>query len=76
MHESELRALIESAIPDAKIKITHLRDDDDHYMAEVLSDSFRGLSRIEQHQRIYTALQGKMGDQLHALALTTGVLNH
>ncbi|MEM7072295.1 MAG: BolA/IbaG family iron-sulfur metabolism protein [Pseudomonadota bacterium] len=72
IHESELRQMILDAIPDAQITITNLRDDGDHYMATVLAESFRGLSRIKQHQRVYSALKGKMGTQLHALALTTG----
>ncbi|MEM7070476.1 MAG: BolA/IbaG family iron-sulfur metabolism protein [Pseudomonadota bacterium] len=75
MHESELQQLILEALPDAEISITHLRDDGDHYMAEIYSNSFKGLTRIQQHQRVYAALKGKMGTDLHALALTTGTLD-
>ena len=61
------------ALPDAQIKIEDLRGDGDHYAANILSEAFRGKPRVQQHQMVYAALQGKMGGVLHALALQTGV---
>ena len=73
MPAHEIEALIRSGIPDADVRITDLAGDGDHYAATVLSESFRGKSRVQQHQLVYKALQGQMGGELHALALQTGV---
>jgi stress-induced morphogen len=59
------------AFPDAEIQITDLAGDGDHYRASIVSDSFKGLSRVRQHQLVYAALGGRMGGELHALALET-----
>jgi stress-induced morphogen len=75
MDATEIEALIKEALPDAKVTIQDLRGDGDHYAAEVLSDAFKGKSRVQQHQIVYKALKGRMGGQLHALALQTGPLN-
>ncbi len=71
MDASEIERLICESIPDAKVEITDLRGDGDHYAALVTSASFEGLSRVKQHQKVYQALKGNMGDALHALALQT-----
>jgi stress-induced morphogen len=71
MPASEIESMIKAAIPDATVAITDLRGDGDHYAAQVISEQFRGLSRIKQHQIIYAALGGRMGGELHALQLTT-----
>ncbi|PHR60859.1 MAG: BolA family transcriptional regulator [Robiginitomaculum sp.] len=71
MAANEIEAMIVSAIPDAKVEIVDLAGDGDHYKARVVSASFTGLSRVRQHQMVYGALQGKMGGELHALALET-----
>ena len=71
MDAAEIETLIRQALPDAKIVIRDLAGDGDHYAAEVISEEFRGKSRVQQHQLVYQALQGKMGDALHALALQT-----
>jgi len=71
MDAGEIERMIKEAIPDAEIKINDLAGDGDHYSAEVVSESFRGLSRVKQHQMVYNALQGNMGGVLHALALQT-----
>lgn len=73
MDANEIEQMIQQAIPDAKITIRDLAGDGDHYAAEVVSESFRGKSRVQQHQMVYQALQGKMGGVLHALALQTSV---
>ncbi len=73
MDVREIEHLIHEALPDARIHIDDLRGDGDHYAAQVISASFKGKSRVEQHQMVYRALRGRMGDQLHALALQTGV---
>ena len=73
MDVQEIEQLIREALPDAQIHIDDLRGDGDHYAARVISASFAGKSRVEQHQMVYRALRGRMGDQLHALALQTGV---
>ena len=65
--------MIRDAMPDAKVTIEDLRGDGDHYAALVVSPAFVGKSRVQQHQMVYKALQGKMGGELHALALQTGV---
>ncbi|MCY3596685.1 MAG: BolA family transcriptional regulator [Rhodospirillales bacterium] len=71
MDAQEIESLIRAALPDAKITIEDLRGDGDHYAAHVISEAFRGKSRVEQHQMVYGALQGRMGGVLHALALQT-----
>lgn len=71
MEASEIEAMIRAALPDAVIEITDLAGDGDHYAARVVSESFRGLPRVRQHQRVYEALGGRMGGVLHALQLTT-----
>jgi len=71
MQAGEIEALLKAAFPDAKIQIEDLAGDNDHYAATVVSEAFRGLSRVRQHQLVYTALQGNMGNALHALALQT-----
>ncbi|KQN74226.1 BolA family transcriptional regulator [Devosia sp. BK] len=70
-HEIERR--IKAALPDADIEIRDLAGDGDHYAAKVVSEAFRGKSRVQQHQLVYAALQGDMGGALHALALQTGI---
>jgi stress-induced morphogen len=71
MVASEIEAMIKAAIPDAKVTIEDLAGDGDHYAATVVSEAFRGRSRVQQHQMVYAALQGRMGGALHALALQT-----
>ena len=73
MSASEIERMIRVAIPDAKVTIRDLAGDGDHYAAEVVSESFRGKSRVQQHQIVYEALKGNMGGVLHALALQTSV---
>jgi stress-induced morphogen len=71
MQANEIEALIKSALPDAKVSIEDLAGDGDHYAATVVSETFRGISRVKQHQIVYAALRGRMGGELHALALQT-----
>ena len=71
MAASEIETLIRAALPDAQVVIEDLAGDGDHYAASVVSESFRGLSRVKQHQLVFQALGGRMGGQLHALALQT-----
>jgi stress-induced morphogen len=71
MEASEIEALIKAALPDATVAIDDLAGDGDHYAATVVSEVFRGLSRVKQHQIVYAALRGRMGGALHALALQT-----
>jgi stress-induced morphogen len=73
MPASEIERLIREAIPDAQVSITDLAGDGDHYAAHVASASFAGLNRVRQHQKVYAALGGRMGGELHALQLTTAV---
>ena len=73
MEASEIERLIKEGIPDADVTIEDLRGDGDHYAATVVSAAFKGKTRVQQHQMVYGALQGRMGGVLHALALTTGV---
>jgi len=73
MEASEIEAMIRAALPDAHVEITDLAGDGDHYSARVVSAAFRGLPRVRQHQLVYDALGGRMGGQLHALALSTSV---
>lgn len=71
MAADEIEALIRAGIPDARVEITDLAGDGDHYAARVVAESFRGQPRVRQHQRVYAALGGRMGGILHALQLTT-----
>ena len=71
MEASEIEALIKAALPDAKVAIDDLAGDGDHYAATVVSEVFRGISRVKQHQIVYAAMRGRMGGALHALALQT-----
>jgi stress-induced morphogen len=71
MSAGDIEKLIKDAIPDAKVTIRDLAGDGDHYAAEVVSESFRGKNRVQQHQMVYQALKGNMGGVLHALALQT-----
>ena len=72
MDASEIERLIKLRIPDAEVTIRDLAGDGDHYAATVLAESFRGKSRVQQHQIVYEALKAEMGGKLHALALQTG----
>ena len=71
MDAGEIEQLIKEGLPDAAVTIEDLRGDGDHYACHVVSEAFRGKSRIQRHQMVYAALQGRMGTQLHALALQT-----
>lgn len=71
MSASEIEALIRAAIPDASVAIEDMAGDGDHWAATVVSESFRGLPRVKQHQIVYAALSGRVGGELHALALQT-----
>ena len=71
MPADEIETLIRAGIPDARVEITDLAGDGDHYAARVVAESFRGQPRVRQHQRVYAALGGRMGGALHALQLTT-----
>ena len=71
MNANEIETLIKEALPDAQVEIRDLAGDGDHYAANVVSEAFRGKSRVQQHQLIYEALKGNMGGALHALALQT-----
>ena len=73
MRSDDLRAMIAAAFPDAEVAITDLAGDNDHYAAHVISESFRGMTRVAQHKAVYAALGGRMGGELHALQLTTAV---
>lgn len=71
MEAAEIERLIKLALPDAAVEIRDLAGDGDHYAATVVSPSFKGKSRVQQHQLVYGALRGQMGGVLHALALQT-----
>jgi stress-induced morphogen len=73
MDAGEIERLIKETLPDAQVTITDLRGDGDHYAARVTSSAFKGKTRVQQHQMVYKALRGNMGDALHALALQTVV---
>lgn len=73
MQASEIEAYIREAFPDAVVTIQDLAGDGDHYACSVVSEAFRGVSRVKQHQMVYGALQGHMGGTLHALAVKTAV---
>ena len=76
MDAATIERLIKESLPDAQVSIEDLRGDGDHYAAHVVSEAFRGKTRVQQHQMVYQALRGKMGDQLHALALQTALPKH
>ena len=67
----EIKKLITSSIPDASIEIKDLMGDNNHYSATIKSKLFNGLNKIEQHKLVYKSLKGKMGNELHALSITT-----
>ena len=71
MDSAEISRLIKAAFPDAEVEIKDLAGDGDHYAATVVSAAFHGKSRVQQHQLVYAALEGRMGGELHALALRT-----
>ena len=71
MTKESIEELIIQSIPDAKVSIEDLRGDGDHYSATVISKSFDGKSKLDQHKMVYESLQGKMGNELHALELKT-----
>jgi stress-induced morphogen len=71
MDPGEIERLIKEAIPDAQVALEDLVGDGDHWSATVVSSAFEGKTRVQQHQLIYQALQGRMGGELHALALQT-----
>ena len=71
MTASEIEKLIHEAFPDAEVTITDLAGDNDHFAAMVTSSAFKGKTRVQQHQMVYEALQGRMGGVLHALSLQT-----
>jgi stress-induced morphogen len=71
MSIAEIESLIREAFPDARVEIKDLAGDGEHYAANVVSAAFAGKSRVQQHQMVYSALKGRMGGELHALALTT-----
>ena len=71
MEAAEIERLIREAFPGATVEIRDLAGDGDHYAATVVAEAFRGKNRVQQHQMVYAALKGKMGGELHALALTT-----
>lgn len=71
MEAAEIERLIKAALPDATVEIRDLAGDGDHYAASVVSPSFKGKTRVQQHKLVYDALQGQMGGVLHALALQT-----
>ncbi|WP_374763616.1 BolA family protein [Yunchengibacter salinarum] len=71
MTADDIETLIKDALPGAEVSIEDLRGDGDHYAARVVYEGFRGLSRVQQHQMVYKSLKGRMGEELHALALQT-----
>ena len=73
MDAHNIERMIKDEIPDARVTIRDLAGDGDHYAAEVVSESFRGKTRVQQHQMVYHALKGNMGELLHALALQTSI---
>ncbi len=71
MDPGEIERLIKDSLPDAQVTLEDLVGDGDHWSARVVSGAFKGKTRVQQHQMIYQALQGRMGGELHALALQT-----
>lgn len=73
MVAEDIEKLIKESLPGASVHIEDLRGDGDHYAAHVVFEGFKGLSRVQQHQMVYKSLKGRMGGELHALALQTSV---
>jgi stress-induced morphogen len=73
MPAAEIELMIRRALPDARVTIKDLAGDGNHYAAEVVSAAFKGKTRVQQHQMVYQALKGRMGNELHAMALQTSV---
>ena len=73
MDAADITAMIKESLPDAVVTIDDLAGDGEHYAATVVSSAFKGKSRVQQHQMVYAALRGKMGGELHALALQTAL---
>jgi stress-induced morphogen len=71
MSAADIERVIRASLPDAQVTIEDLAGDGDHYRAHIVSEQFRGKSRLQQHQLVYQALGGRMGGELHALALST-----
>ncbi len=71
MEAAEIERLIKEAFPDAQVEIEDLAGDGDHFAASVVAEAFRGMNRVQQQRAVYAALKGRMGGELHALALTT-----
>lgn len=71
MKAEDIASLIKEGIAGAEVEITDLAGDGDHYKAVVVAEAFRGVTRVKQHQMVYAALKGRMGGELHALALET-----
>ena len=69
--QEEIHKLLKEGFPDADIEINDLAGDENHYAAKIKSSKFKGKTRVQQHQMVYASLKGKMGNELHALALTT-----
>jgi len=69
--QEEIHKLLKEGFPDSEIEIKDLAGDDNHYAAKIRSSKFKGKTRVQQHQMVYASLKGKMGNELHALALTT-----
>jgi len=69
--QEEIEQLLKEGFPDADVQIQDLAGDDNHFSAKIISSAFKGKSRVQQHQMVYSSLKGKMGTDLHALALTT-----
>lgn len=71
MDATTIEALIRQGLPGAEVRISDLRGDGEHYAAHIVWEDFRGKTRVQQHQMVYSALQGRMGNELHALAIQT-----
>ena len=71
MSQTEIEQLIRDAFPDARVEVKDLAGDGNHYSATVVTSAFKGVNKVKQHQMVYEALKGRMGGELHALALTT-----
>ena len=72
--KNEISTMIMSAFPDAALELKDIAGDNNHYSAKIISKTFNGKSKVEQHKMVYKALKGKMGEQLHALAIKTSIL--
>lgn len=71
MDVGTLESMIKDAFPDARVSIDDMVGDGNHYAANIVAEAFRGKTRVQQHQMVYAALKGRMGGDLHALALQT-----